>query len=211
MTHREIAEVVAAELVIAKQQAELAGRTFRKSDIVPVVERILTAHAYVARKRRKNAPKEHARDEIFDLLAKCDGVLDTKQLTRHGASKVAGAKKQILEVMRAGNPEVTTADVVREIEKRWARYCRKYTEKRMQTAMALVGHWGEFADPDSQDRRRTHAEQMNIYVEPENWRPAMAAACGVDPEALVDKNWLDIGVDHRMATLKHMMRTRGAA
>lgn len=194
----ELAAVIANELIVEKQQREMSAQKLMKSDMVVIIERILNANAFVAKKRRQNAPKPRARDEIFDLLASLDGI-NLQEVTRHEGSRIAAVKKQILEVMK----DATAQEVIDEIKKRWARYCRKYPEKRMQTANALVGHWSEFADADRHDARRTEAERMNIYVEPAgDWRMGVAAVSGAAIEVLLEKQWADISPELRRQALQ---------
>lgn len=189
-------------IVLLRENMKQLGRKPSDVENAAVIDQYLEANAIKMKRVRKKAEvKPRARDAIFDLLAKCDGQTGT--LTRHAGSRIAAAKKQILEVM----PGADTATVVAEIEKRWARFCRKFTEKRMQTAMALVGHWGEFGDADATDRRRTRAEAMNIYIEPAgDWRAVFCRLFGVTPDVAQEKLWPDLAPDYRTAILAELLK-----
>ena len=150
------------------------------------------------RVKKAGTPKLRARDAVFDLLAKLDGVADTKQLTRHGGAKIAAAKAQILEVM----PDRTTDEVCAEINARWARWCRKHTDAKVQTVMALVTHWAELGGGP-----KTQAALLDIYQVPDgDWRRVAAVVIGCEAAALADKAWTDLGPDYRSAILKDMAK-----
>lgn len=150
------------------------------------------------RVRKPSMPKPRARDAVFDLLAKLDGVVDTTKLTRHGAARIGTAKTQLLEVM----PDRTVDEVLAEIGERWARWCRKHNDPKTQTVMALVTHWAELGGGP-----KTAAALTDIYQEPSgDWRRVATVVLGVDIEVLREKQWLDLGVDYRSAILKDMAK-----
>lgn len=186
-------------LVLLRGEMQRLGRKPSDIESASVIDTYLVASGLKLKRAKKaGTPRLRARDEIFDLLAKLDGVADTKQLTRHGAAKIAEAKKQILEVM----PERSIDEVLAEINARWTRWCRKHADAKIQTVMALVAHWAELGGGP-----KTQAGLADIYQEPEgDWRTVMSDVCKIDPLALVDNNWLDIGVDYRRATLTDMAK-----
>lgn len=189
-------------IVLLREEMKRLGRKPVDLESAAVLDLYLTTHEIKLKKVRKNAPKPRARDAVFDLLAKLDGVADTKQLTRHGGSKIAGAKKQILDVMLEVNPDVTTDQVMTEINERWARWCRKHTDPKTQTVMALVTHWAELGGGP-----KTQAALLDVYQEPTgDWRRVAAVVLQCDPAVLIDKPWLDLGVDYRSAILKDMQK-----
>lgn len=195
-------------IILLALREEMRRLARKPSDVesAAVIDDYLAAQGIkLKRVKKPGAVKPRARDGVFDLLAKCDGIPEGAKLTRMAGSRLAGAKKQIVDAMLEDDPNVTTDQVVAEIEKRWARYCREYREKRMQTAMALVSHWGKFADADRTDRAKTKAELMNIYLEPTgDWRRVAAIVIKCDRAVLDEKQWLDLSPDYRTAVLKDM-------
>ncbi len=185
-------------LTVLREEMKRLGRKPSDVESASVIDMYLEVQGVKLKKPRKNAPKPRARDAIFDLLAKIDGVTDTTKLTRHGASRIGGAKTQILEVL----PGKTTDEVLAEINDRWARWCRKHTDAKTQTVMALVTHWAELGGGP-----KTQAGLADIYQQPEgDWRRVMAQVCGLSIDVLREREWLDLGVDYRRATLNDILK-----
>jgi len=187
--------------ILQALRAEMAFLGRKPSDIesAAVIDEYLARNGVKMKRIRKNAPKPRARCAIFDLLAALEGVTDTKQLTRHGGSKIAGAKKQILDVMQAVNPEVTTDQVIAEIRLRWDRWCRKHPDKKVQTVMALVSHWAELGGGP-----KTKAAAMDIYQIPDgDWLADLCVVMKCTREAAQGREWLDFSPDTRKSILEY--------
>lgn len=158
------------------------------------IDDYLTENEVKLKKIRKNMPKPRKRDVIFDLLAKLDGQ-DPAQLTKNGACRIAGAKKQILEVM----PEATVDQVISEINRRWSAWCRKHMDRKTQTVMALVTHWAELGGGP-----KTEAESLNVYSRPDfDWKEWMRKHYPDTAfvEQINDKTWDDVPLDIRKEML----------
>lgn len=192
--------------ILAALRAEMSRLGRKPSDVesAGVIDGYLELHAMKLKKKRKpGMPKTRARDEIFDLLARLDGQ-DLKQLTKHGAARIGEAKSQILDVM----PDMELVVVIQEIEERWARWCRKHTDKKVQTVMALIGHWGELGGGP-----KTKAEKLDPYKEPSwDWR---AAAIRKFPdshfadEVTAGKPWVDVQLFARQEILAEWAKANG--
>lgn len=188
--------------ILTALRAEMTRLGRKPSDVESafVIDGYLVNNGVKLKRAKKTDPKPRARDAIFDLLAKIDGQ-DTKQLTRHGGGRIAGAKKQILEVMTGQSTEQVCA----EIQARADRYRRKHPTREL-TAMALVTWWAELGTGPA-----TQAAAANIYIEPAgDWRRVMSVVCKIDLPLLADKVWLDIGVEYRRAVLNDMAATARA-
>ncbi len=187
-------------LTVLREEMKRLGRKPSDIESASVIDMYLEVQGVKLKKLRKNAPKPRARDAIFDLLAKIDGVTDTTKLTRHGASRIGGAKTQILEVL----PGKTTDEVLAEINDRWTRWCRKHTDAKTQTVMALVTHWAELGGGP-----KTQAAMTDIYQEPTlDWRRVAAVVLNVLPVILSERAWSDLSPEHRTAILKDIQKNR---
>lgn len=148
------------------------------------------------RKKKPGMPKVRARDEIFDLLAKLDGQ-DVAQLTKHGGARIGTAKSQILEVMK----DSTTEQVIEQINLRWAVWCKKHTDKKVQTVMALIGHWGELGGGPAPKIRMLD----RLYQQPAwDWKPDfLRIHPGADAAEWVEgKSWDDLQLSYREELIK---------
>lgn len=187
--------------ILQALRAEMHRLGRKPSDVesAAVIDGYLEANAVkLKRVRKPGLPKPRARDAVFDLLAKLDGVADTTKLTRHGAARIGAAKAQLLEVM-PGRP---TNEVLSEINDRWGRWCRKHQDTKVQTVMALVTHWAKLGGGP-----KTQAALADIYQEPSgDWRRVASIVLRVDLEVLQEKQWLDLGVDYRRAVLQDMAK-----
>lgn len=175
------------------------GRKPSEVEGAHAIDCYLEANAVALKKVRKQSedPKPRARDLIFDALAKIDGQ-DLAQLTKQGAHRIAGAKKQILAVM----PGASTSLVVEEIERRAAAYRRKHPSREL-TAMALVTWWAELGGGPM-----TKAAVADIYVEPAcDWRATFCEVLRVERTARLDEiAWSDISPEFRRQVLDHLAR-----
>lgn len=182
--------------ILSALRAEMTRLGRKPSDVESafVIDGYLVNNSIKLKRAKKSDPKPRARDAIFDLLAKIDGQ-ELAKITRNGGSRIAGAKKQILEVL----PGQSTDQVCAEIEARAGRYRRKHPTREL-TAMALVTWWAELGAGPA-----TQSAAANLYIEPAgDWRRVMSVVCKIDATALADKAWLDIGVDYRRAVLNDM-------
>lgn len=186
--------------ILKALRAEMTRLGRKPSDVESgaVIDAYLDQNAVKLKKKRKpGMPKSRARDEIFDLLAKLDGQ-DVKQLTRHGAARVGEAKKQILEVLEG----LTTVEVIEQINGRWGRWCQKHTDKKTQTVMALITHWGELGGGP-----KTKAEKFDPYKRPDaSWDWRSAAIDKYPDSAFAERvagglDWFEVQLDVRKELL----------
>lgn len=181
-------------LTALREEMRRLGRKPSDVESAAVIDAYLEMNEVKLKRLRKNMPKPRARDAVFDLLAKLDGQ-DVAQLTRHAGSRIAGAKKQILDVL----PDMTTDLVIAEINRRWEAWCRRFPDKRMQTVMALVSHWAELGGG-----KKTEREELDVYREPDfDWKSVLREKFAGTPfvEELNQKTWSDVPLDIRRKML----------
>ena len=168
------------------------GRKPSRPEAVAVFNDYLAANAVKLKRKTKGTPAPRARDAVFDLLATLDGQ-NLAEITRAGGSKIAAAKKQILEVM----PEASVEQVCEEIRVRWARLQQRFREKKMQTAPTLAKWWATLSPGE-----KTPGSKPDVYKEPEAWK---ATANELYPGSdITSRNWLDLGTDIRANIIRHL-------
>jgi len=176
------------------------GRKPSDVESVSVIDGYLAANGVKLKRLRKNEPKPRTRDAVFDLLASLEGH-DLKAITRQTGGRIAGCKKQIMEVM----PGATLDQMCVEIRERWDRWRRKSPNTSTHTANALVTWWSSLGGGV-----KTVAEADNIYVEPDgDWWSALCSACEIQVPAQNHSAWLDISPEIRKKTLAYL-RKHGA-
>lgn len=142
-----------------------------------------------ARKILGSSMSKDERNELIEALVReCGG--DPANTTKPALRAAAVAMNDI----RAVCPTLTAQD----IKERAALYRRRHPTWPL-TPSALAKNWGSLGGT-----RPTQSESLNIYAEPQGWKPVFARIYNIDVANLDNKAWTEISPDMRMTTLQRM-------
>lgn len=193
----DLPDRIAAALVEAKKRATASGKTMFAADVAAVIRegfpdlQEVPPEANAGEMAGDPAPRvkvPRARlDALFDALAAVQKG-NPAQMTRHGRSQIAEARKQIMEA----SPDVTPEEIAR----RAALYRCRWPTWHL-SALSLTKHWAELGPANP-----TQAAKTDIYQEPVlPWKEAALKVSGLSefPEAWA--NWADIPANWRAQIL----------
>ena len=164
------------------EQAKLLGRRLNCAEFKKLAQEFY----------EKPAPKKaRARNALLDaFITACGG--DVTPCGKMHLSTAATALNDIKGVC----PDLT----VEELQARVAKY-KKINPNWTLTETAIAKWWSKLGATGG---AKTNAEACDIYVEPEKWRQVLKAMYDLSSEAVMDKQWGDLGPDTRRDILKRM-------
>ena len=169
------------------EQAKLLGRRLNCGEFKKLAQEFY---------EKPTPRKARARNVLLDaFITACGG--DVTQCGKMHLSTAATALNDIKGVC----PDLT----VEELQARVAKY-KKINPQWTLTETAIAKWWSKLGTVGG---AKTTAEANDIYVEPEKWRYILKSMYDLSTDAVMDKQWFDLGPDTRRDILARMReRTR---
>tara|TARA_R110000868_G_scaffold28051_3_gene105564 strand:+ start:846 stop:1451 length:606 start_codon:yes stop_codon:yes gene_type:complete len=167
------------------EQAKLLGRRLNSGEFKKLVQ------DFYEQSEKPTPKKIRARNVLLDAFVTACGA-DVNQAGKMHLSTAAIALRDILGVC----PDLT----VEELQARVAKY-KKINPQWTLTETAIAKWWSKLGTTGG---AKTNAEANDIYVEPEKWRYILKSMYDLSTEAVMDKQWFDLGPDTRKEILRNM-------
>ena len=167
------------------EHAKLLGRRLNSGEFKKLVQ------DFYEQSEKPTPKKIRARNVLLDAFVTACGA-DVNQAGKMHLSTAAIALRDILGVC----PDLT----VEELQARVAKY-KKINPQWTLTETAIAKWWSKLGTTGG---AKTNAEANDIYVEPEKWRYILKSMYDLSTEAVMDKQWFDLGPDTRKEILRNM-------